>query len=197
MRWLAIGSILGALVAFAAPARAQATGTTTAPATTHWAVAAATPHYGPSAAILLGLATNDLNVGFGARGGYTLPNNIYVGGTVLYHFGASNEATFMGVSTKTTSHLFYLGPEGGYDLAVGPVLIRPYLGLGFESFSASVSCTPSNLCAGSTTDTNFALWVGGLVLYPIGNFFVGGDLRALFVSNANSIGVFATGGMNF
>src|SRR5215471_8506524 len=189
MRWLTTGSILAVLVASAAPARAQAT--------THYSVAAATAHYGPSAAVLLGLATNELNLGFGARGGYTFPNNIYVGGTFIYHFGNSDEATFNGVTTKTSSHLFYFGPEGGYDLLVGPVLIRPYLGLGFESQSVSFTCTPAALCQASTTDSNFALWVGGHVLYPISNFFVGGDLRALFVSNANSIGIFAVGGMNF
>jgi hypothetical protein len=66
MRWLAIGSILGALAGSAAPARAQSTGAAPAPTTTHWAVAAAAPRYGPSAAVLLGIATNDLNLGFGA-----------------------------------------------------------------------------------------------------------------------------------
>jgi hypothetical protein len=195
MRRFAIGLVSCCAVVFSAESvRAQST-----PATTHWAVAAASPHYGPSAAVLLGFATADLNLGIGARGGYTLPNNIYVGGTLVYQIGTSSEATFLTNTIKTSFHFLYLGPEGGYDIAAGPVLIRPYLGLGPGIASGSSSnCLQGASCAEmSNSSTNFTIWLGGTVLYPIGNFVVGGDLRALFVSDHNSIGVFATGGMIF
>src|SRR5690348_3821706 len=34
---------------------------------------------------------NPAGFGLGARAGYTLPMNVYVGGTVVYHFGNSND----------------------------------------------------------------------------------------------------------
>jgi hypothetical protein len=193
MKRVVIGFSLGALFVVGT-ARAQSS------ASTHYVVAAATPYYGPSASLLLGIATADLNLGVGARGGYTLPNNVYVGGTIVYHTGTSTNDTVQGVNIQVSSHLFYLGPEGGYDVAVGPVLIRPFLGLGLAPASISTNCSPpqSALCTTvSRTDTNFALWLGGDVLYPLGMFYVGGDLRALFVQSHNSIGVFATGGITF
>jgi hypothetical protein len=194
MRQLAIGLIACAVLLGAESARAQ-----TASTTTHWAVAAASPYYGPSAAVLLGFATNDLNLGLGARGGYTLPNNIYVGGTIVYHVGTSDEVSFLGTTTKASAHLLYFGPEGGYDIAAGPVLVRPYLGLGpgIATGSSSIGLNGGSTMETSNSSTNFAFWLGGTVLYPIGQFIVGGDLRALFISNANSIGVFATGGLTF
>jgi hypothetical protein len=194
MRQLAIGLVACAVLLGAESARAQ-----TASTTTHWAVAAASPYYGPSAAVLLGFATNDLNLGLGARGGYTLPNNIYIGGTIVYHVGRSDEATLASTTIKNSIHFLYLGPEGGYDIAAGPILVRPYLGFGPGIFSgsSSIGLTGGSTMETSNSSTNFAIWLGGTVLYPIGQFIVGGDLRALFVSNGNSIGIFATGGLTF
>jgi hypothetical protein len=194
MRRLAFALIFCALALSAESARAQ-----TSSATTHWAVAAAEPHYGPSAALLLGFATADLNFGIGARGGYTLPNNIYVGGTLVYHVGTSDEATFLTNTIKSSFHLLYFGPEGGYDIAAGPVLVRPYVGLGPAIATGSVSnCLQGASCVEmSNSATNFSFWIGGTVLYPIANFVVGGDLRVLLVSDHNSVGILATGGMIF
>jgi hypothetical protein len=194
MRRFAIGLISCAAALSTSGAYAQST-----PAQTHYSVEAASTWYGPSAALLLGFATNDLNLGVGARGGYTLTNNLYVGGTIVYQFGTSNDATVGSTTVKSSGHLFYLGPEGGYDLPIGPVLVRPYLGLGpgIATGSGSVCLTGASCVEMSNSSTNFALWLGGTVLYPLGNFVVGGDLRALFVSNNNSIGIFATGGMTF
>jgi hypothetical protein len=194
MRRLAIGLLSSAIALSASIASAQ----TTAP-TQSYAVSAASTWYGPSAGVLLGFATNSLNLGVGARGGYTLTNNIYLGGTILYHFGTSDEATGAGTTIKNTAHLLYLGPEGGYDIPAGPVLVRPYVGIGPAIATGSSSiCLQGGSCSDtSANSTNFALWVGGTVLYQIGTFSVGGDLRALFVSNANSVAVFATAAMNF
>jgi hypothetical protein len=142
-----------------------------------------------SVAALLGAGTADYaTFGLGARGGYTLPNMpIYVGGTILYHFGSNYQSSLV------------LGVEGGYDITVGPVIIRPYLGLGdliryydISQFGISVS----------GSDGHFAFWPGGTVLYPIKNFFVGGDMRLQIITDAGggeavSFGIFATGGIAF
>ena len=142
---------------------------------------------GLSAAALLGFATDDLNLGLGARVGYTLPAMpFYVGGTFVYHLGTS-ESTPVG---DVSAHLYYFGAEGGYSISAGPVIIRPYLGLGAATATAS-------LPGGSASDTKFAAWPGGALLFPLGSAFVGGDVRFLLVSNSNAFGAFATGGLHF
>jgi hypothetical protein len=99
-----------------------------------------------------------------------------------------------------SEHLFYVGAEGGYDFYVEPVIIRPYLGLGVASASASI---PGGTVDGftvpstSASSSKFAAWPGATVLYPVNQFFVGGDARFLIVSDFNAFSLFATGGMQF
>jgi hypothetical protein len=150
-----------------------------------------------SAGLLLGYGFKDgVDFGLGVRGGYTLPMNVYLGGTFMYHFGKSENTGFGDASV----HMFYVGAEGGYDIYLQPVIIRPYLGLGVATATASV---PGGTVAGftfpSTSDSSskFAAWPGATVLYPINQFFVGGDARFLIVSDFNAFSLFATGGMQF
>jgi hypothetical protein len=155
---------------------------------------------GASAGILVGNGFKDgYNVGFGARGGFTLPLGVYIGGTFVYHLGKS-ESTPGG---DLTTHLFYFGPEGGYELSAGPLTVRPYLGLGYASFSASVpqSCS-AGICGGgpTLTDSKLAVWPGATALFPVGNLFIGADLRyvvLLDTTDANAFSIFLTGGIAF
>jgi len=151
---------------------------------------------GPSAALLLGEGFNDpYHFGIGARAGFTLPMNIYIGGTFVYHLGTSNQ--------DLNQNLFYFGAEGGYELSAGPLTVRPYLGLGY----AHVSVTLPPFCVGlvcgserSTSDGKGAVWPGATAIFPIGSWFVGGDLRYVVVldaEDANALSIFATGGMTF
>jgi hypothetical protein len=132
---------------------------------------------------LLGYGFKDgVDFGLGVRGGYTLPMNVYLGGTFMYHFGKSEGPASVNV--------YYFGAEGGYDIQAGPVVVRPYLGLGPAFAHGSVG----NL---SNTDTKFGVWPGATVLYPIENFYVGGDARVLIVSDFTAFSLFATGGVHF
>ncbi len=143
-----------------------------------------------SVAGLLGYGFKDgLNLGLGVRGGYTLPMNVYIGGTFVYHLGKSEGGADV--------NLFYVGPEGGYDIPAGPVVVRPYLGLGVAS--AKVTSDLSAFGGGKISDSSsrFAVWPGATVLYPLGNAFVGGDARFLIVSDFNAFSLFATGGYQF
>jgi hypothetical protein len=151
---------------------------------------------GPSAALLLGEGFKDgYNFGFGARGGFTLPMSIYIGGTFIYHLGKSEGDAKLNV--------FYFGPEGGYELSAGPLTLRPYLGLGY----ATVAATIPGYCIGSVcppptsvSDGKAALWPGVTAIFPVGNLFVGGDVRYVVVldaDDANAFSIFATGGMTF
>jgi hypothetical protein len=155
---------------------------------------------GPSAALLLGEGFKDgYNFGIGVRGGFTLPMSLYLGGTFVYHLGSS-EGTLTG---DVKDNLFYFGAEGGYELSAGPLTVRPYLGLGY----ANVMATRPPFCIGSVcgpSTSNSAgkgtFWPGVTAIFPIGNLFVGGDLRYVILldaDDANAFSLFATGGTTF
>lgn len=158
----------------AAPAHAE-----TAPTAGHGSVAG-----------LLGYGFKDgLNLGLGIRGGYTLPMNVYLGGTFVYHLGKSEG--------DASVNVFYYGVEGGYDINAAPVVVRPYLGLGAATVKAKIPGIPGLFPETSASDTKFSVWPGASVLYPIGSGFVGGDARFLIVSDYNAFSLFATGGVQF
>jgi hypothetical protein len=132
-----------------------------------------------------------VNFGLGARGGYTLPMNVYLGGTFQYHFGKSEGPVSVNV--------YYAGVEGGYDIAIDPIVVRPYVGLG-PAFGHS----SGSLCLGdlgcqdlSDTKTKLGVWPGVTVLAPIQNFYVGADARFLIVDDFNAFSLFGTGGVMF
>jgi len=155
---------------------------------------------GPSAALLVGDGFKDgYNVGIGARGGFTLPMSLYLGGTFVFHVGKSEPTQF----GDAKANVFYLGPEVGYDIAAGPLTIRPYLGVGF----ANVMATTPGYCTGSvcgpavsSSQGQAVLWPGATLLYPVGNLFVGADLRYVVVLDTedfNALTFFVTGGTTF
>jgi hypothetical protein len=140
---------------------------------------------GASAGVQLGYGFDDAyKFGLGVRGGYTLAQKIYIGGTFVYHFGESDSAGGVSVS----EHLLYVGPEGGYDIVIPSapqVLIRPYLGLGFESVSVSdsgaviqgVNITGASV---SGTSSGFSFWPGVTGLYSFTpNWSAGLDARVV------------------
>lgn len=135
--------------------------------------------------------------GVGLRGGYTLPMKVYVGAAFVYHLGGSKDAD----QVKYTGSTFYVGPEVGYDFELGPIVLRPYAGLGYGSAKAKAE-------AGGTTllerdEGGFAIWPGVMARYPIDMFFVGADARYALITgtdkitNASGPGVFATLGASF
>jgi hypothetical protein len=121
---------------------------------------------------MLGFGFNSIyDFGIGIRAGYTLPQHIYIGGEFGYFFGGTE-----GFYSYAT---YNLGPEVGYDigLAAAPVLIRPYVGLGYDGVSISgIGC--NNFCAQSTG--GFALWGGAMGTYNFTrNWSAGVDLRLI------------------
>jgi hypothetical protein len=134
---------------------------------------------------------NFYGVGFGVRGGYTLDFGLYLGAQVLYFLGGSNAA---GASRSE----FLAGVDVGYDIKVAPVVIRPSLGVG-----AAVSFTKSDvgrLKPEKATNADIYVALGGNVVYPISNFFVGGDLRFVDIfatDSVEAVTIMAIAGMNF
>jgi len=178
-------SLLALSAFFFVPALAQA-----APHAPHW-----------SAAGLVGFGFEDeANFGIGARVGYSLRNNIYLGGLFQYHFGETDEAGFAPVTAEWHANVYYFGFEGGYDFHIDDVVIRPYMGLGpgFTHWSQE-GCTPFGCGDFSDTDTDFAFWMGGTALYQFrgSDWFIGGDFRLPIVDGDVYPSLFFTGGLNF
>lgn len=151
--------------------------------------------YGTAGA-LVGVGTADYTLfGVGARAGYTLPMTpTYLGGTFIYHFGRDNLRSYV------------FGVEGGYDVSLSPVVIRPYLGLGdavVRAESLTINVGGMTYGGGFEWAGNFAIWPGVTLLYPMGALFLGADARVQFIPDAAasehtvSFGAFATLGMSF
>lgn len=139
----------------------------------------------------LGLGTQETyGFGVGLKGGYTLPSRLYIGGVANYHIGTQTEALGNTISNRT----WYLGPEVGYDVGVGSkVILRPVLGLGLAFRNQSAN-GPALANAGNQTDTRLYVAPGASVIYPIGNFFLGGDARLMFNTEETNLGLYATAG---
>lgn len=130
----------------------------------------------------------------GLRAGVTLPTiPVYAGGTFLYHFGTTD--------SEGRLKVLYLGPEGGYDVALGPVTLRPYIGLGYAAISTDVStATLARTLATTEHASRFALWPGLAALFPIDSAFAGLDARYVVINdsdNLNALSVFVTAGLEF
>lgn len=114
---------------------------------------------------VVGTAGHSMGLGIGLRGGYTFPQHVYVGGVFAYHFGTSvggEKITF-----------FYPGVEGGYDVKLGPALIRPFAGAGFVFANASGPVSGSS--------NSFTVWPGVALVgdIPKSPVFIGADVRLL------------------
>ena len=146
----------------------------------------------------LGYATASLKLGLGVRGGYTMQNRIYVGGAFVYHFGASEEGETLGGKVESSVSFFYTGAEVGYELPAGPVVVRPYGGVGAMFAKISMKAGGDDK---SDTSSSIAFWPGCTVTYqlPRSSLYVGGDTKLLVVTEGGdpSFGLFATGGMRF
>jgi hypothetical protein len=146
-----------------------------------------------SVAVLLGfgvdLTSDDLNpfgFGFGATGGYTFDSGVYLGGQFLYFVGDSEET----VGGEVSENIVTLGMEAGYTLRFDPVIVRPTMQMGV----AFINNEPSDV---DFSSVYFA--PGATVIYPIKQFFVGGDARLWLVTGdtRTALSLLATGGITF
>jgi hypothetical protein len=190
------------------------------------AVEKAEVHTGASVGALIGVGENEYLFNTGVRFGWTLPAHVYLGGMFMLHVGTGpyyggyygpgvtgcyNAGPYGGCGGGNTLG-FTTGFEGGYEFAAGPVVVRPYGGIGFANItynyggaivSAGCPATPGNpngYCyGGSITTSSAAVWGGGTAMYDFrgGPWFVMGDLRigiapALFTNQV--MAAFTVGG---
>lgn len=67
---------------------------------------------------------------FGLRAGVTIPlTPLYVGGLFLYHTGETIDED----NRELTSSSYMVGGEVGYELGLGPIVLRPNLGIGYHN----------------------------------------------------------------
>lgn len=148
---------------------------------------------------MLGFSTDCMGFGLGLRGGKTLENHLYIGGSLLYHFtscGLNGGTTIAGQTYSTSGNVFYLGPEVGYDFDLAPVVLRAYMGLGPWFLNWSESGPGVNV---SGSQSQFVVWPGVSVFWniPSSPWFIGGDVRFVSAPNGPAVGFFFTGGLHF
>ena len=192
---LAVAASIGTSVAAAQEAAETAEPASADAATTPEASSATARQFdGWSAAVLAGNGFEDgVNVGFGGRLGMNL-EQLYIGGTGMYHLGESRSSSFLGRSQDVSVNIYYFGGEAGYDFAAGPVILRPYGGFGLGTARG---------CINDTCDTESRAYIapGLSVLASVSqSLFVGGDARFVVPldddgSDFDHFGLFAFAGM--
>ena len=113
--------------------------------------------------------------GFGARAGVTLASHLYLGGVFIAHVGTSISATGDGGATYAAyAHDTYAGPEVGYDIDLGRVLLRGFVGTGLL---AEIGKTSVRQWSVSDDHAFFFVSGGALAAYRVGDMLFGLDLR--------------------
>jgi opacity protein-like surface antigen len=125
--------------------------------------------------------SDQLNFGLGLKVGYTLPMDLYIGGTFDYFFGEHDESILNDNYYEYDFSFWLLSPEVGYDFGVTPAfMVRPFGGIGLAAVNGE-SCSRGpdiNIC-NDFSDSDVGLTLGGLVSYSVGSVFFGGELRFL------------------
>lgn len=110
---------------------------------------------------------NPYGLGLGLRGGVTLPSALYLGASFDYFFGESNDVIDVDVS------IYQLMGNVGYDLGLGPLTLRPSLGLGL----ASLSVESGGLVSFEETESDFVLSPGAEGIIGLGLLSVSAEVR--------------------
>ncbi|MGD8861190.1 MAG: autotransporter domain-containing protein [Myxococcales bacterium] len=128
------------------------------------------------------LGTDNLGLGLGVNGGYTLDMNVYLGGLFDYFFVDDGDANIsgFGASADFDTDAWFLMFEGGYDFGVASSLVlRPTFALGIINVSAEGCATVPGFGEQCIDDSNSELeaGLGGQVLFDLGGLTLGGELR--------------------
>jgi hypothetical protein len=167
----------------AAPAPAVGTTQTTAAEVAEPKMVAAPSPVGErwSMEPLIGYGTNDFNFGVGGRAGYTFRTPVYVGGTLMWHAGDTNNILTGNGVGEAKRNFYYPGVEVGYDIGFGregSVMVRPYGGAAILFERDRVS---ANYISVANTTTQFMIYPALTARYqlPRAPVFVGADTRLL------------------
>ncbi len=109
---------------------------------------------------------NAYGAGVGLRAGITLPASLYLGASLDYFVGDSETVR----GSETSASLLQVLGNVGIDFGLGPLTIRPNLGLGLAQANVEVD-------EASTSEGNFVLSPGAEVLFGLGLLSISGELR--------------------
>jgi len=134
-------------------------------------------------------ASNPLGFGLGARGGVSFMG-LYGGLDLMYYFGTSASPSVPpGASFAASQHALLYGVEGGYSLSLGPLTIRPQVGVGNATSTVDISGPAS----GSASQSNLYIEPGVTGLVSLAGWFAGADVNVLFLpglDHSNAAGTF-------
>jgi hypothetical protein len=137
----------------------------------------------------LRFGSNDLNLGLGARGGYTIREGVYIGGLFDYWFGEEDERGAFGTRASVDVSGWDLLAVGGYDFGVSPaVVVRPFGGLGVfgASVEACVEVLGNEQCE-DDSETDVAGTFGAEVIADLGGWNIGGEFRVLIADDTAAV----------
>lgn len=124
-----------------------------------------------------GLTTGGVGLGAGLRVGYTVPQKVYLGAALKANIDGATDG-------NTVVTVLFLRPmaEIGYDVSLGPVVIRPYAGVGAAIVRVDATDGDKSVAA---TEGTFAGAVGVSLLgeIPKTPMFVGADLSTFATAN--------------
>jgi hypothetical protein len=109
---------------------------------------------------------NPYGPGLGLRAGVTLPASLYLGASFDYFLGESETRGLIDVS----SSLLQVLANVGYDAGLGPLTLRPSLGLGFAESSFEG-------LGGEVSESDFVLSPGAELIIGLGLLSVSGEVR--------------------
>ncbi|HEX2678424.1 MAG TPA: hypothetical protein VHM19_17350 [Polyangiales bacterium] len=114
-------------------------------------------------------------VGLGASAGVTLPvMPFYVGARVVRYFGDSAKIVSGAGSLKLESQYTLYGLDLGYDASLGPITLRPGLGIGSAALKNSGAAAGVTV---SASDSSLYLAPNIGLIVSAGLLYVGGELR--------------------
>lgn len=135
-------------------------------------------------------------VGIGASAGLTLPIvPIYLGARAVWHLGESARISAGGATLQLDRHYALYAVDLGYDAALGPITLRPALGVGaavLENGGSAVGV------AVSASDSSLYLAPGVGLIVSFGLLYAGGELRFNYVTedgHFNGISMLASVGL--
>lgn len=123
---------------------------------------------------------NPYKLGLALGGGYTLSNNLFIGGNFDYFFGEKVDINLLGVTGNVSINVWQLMGNVGYDLGLTENLVlRPYGGLGLASIGGKSCMSMAGFgeqCT-SSSDMYAAMALGAQPLLAIGPAFLLADAR--------------------